>query len=214
MDVNEGAPRRAGWLERFSPLGGIVFAVWLLVGFFTSNEYDETPQSIVAYAEANETNLIFMLILAIATPILIGWTLARLVLRMRPTEHRAACPHAHRRRCLHRAVRDRDHDLERTAPGREPHGRKRVHDTSCSTTSAGSSWASAASAWAWRSWLCVSIAALRDRWVPAWVAWISLLLGVLAFLSVMGVGLFAYVAWLLVAGLLLLVRGRRDLAVA
>ena len=46
------------------------------------------------------------------------------------------------------------------------------------------------------------------------VAWVSLVLGLLAFLSVMGVGLFAYVAWLLVAGLVLLVRGRRDLGVA
>jgi hypothetical protein len=50
--------------------------------------------------------------------------------------------------------------------------------------------------------------------VPSWVAWVSLALGVLAFLSVMGVGLFAYVGWLLVAGLLLLVRPRRDVAVA
>ncbi len=212
MDVNEGAPRRAGWLERFSPLGGIVFAVWLLVGFFTSNDYDETAQSIVAHAESNETNLIFMQILAIATPILIGWTLAGLVARMRPTDTvlRALtlvgggvfiALFATAITIWNAPLLDESLTVENASTY------LLLDDFGWILMGIGGVGVGVAI-------VAVSIAALRDRWVPAWVAWVSLVLGLLAFLSVMGVGLFAYVAWLLVAGLLLLVRGRRDLAVA
>jgi hypothetical protein len=212
VDVNEGAPRRAGWLERFSPLGGIVFAVWLLVGFFTSNEYDETAQSIVAHAESDETNLIFMQILAIATPILIGWTLAGLVARMRPTDTML--------RALTLVGGAVFIALFATAITiwNAP-----LLDESLTVESASTYLLLDDFGWILLgiggvgigvAIVAVSIAALRDRWVPSWVAWVSLALGVLAFLSVMGVGLFAYVGWLLVAGLLLLVRPRRDVAVA
>jgi hypothetical protein len=212
VDVNEGAPRRAGWLERFSPLGGIVFAVWLLVGFFTSNDYDDTPQAVVAFAEANETNLIFTLILAIVTPILIGWTLAGLVARMRPTD------------TVLRALTlvGGGVFIALFAIGITIWNAPLL-DESLTAESAATYLVLDDFGWILLgiggvgmglAIVAVSIAALRDRWVPAWVAWISLLLGVVAFLSVMGVGLFAYIAWLLVFGLLLLVRGRRDLAVA
>ena len=38
-----------GWLERFAPLGGLVFAVWMLIGFFTIYDYDDTPESVLSY---------------------------------------------------------------------------------------------------------------------------------------------------------------------
>jgi hypothetical protein len=212
VDVNEAAPRRAGWLERLSPLGGIVFAVWLLVGFFTSGETGETAQSIVAYSESHETNLVFMQILAIATPILIGWTLAGLVARMRSTDTvlRALTLvggavfitlFATAFTIWNAPLLDESLTVENAATY------LLLDDFGWILLGIGGVGLGVAI-------VAVSIAALRDRWVPKWVAWVSLALGLLAFLSVMGIGLFAYVGWLLVAGLLLLVRPRRDVAVA
>ena len=50
-----------------------------------------------------------------------------------------------------------------------------------------------------------SVAALRAGLVPSWLAWLGIVLGVAAFATVVFFGIFAWLAWVLLASLLLLV---------
>jgi hypothetical protein len=50
--------------------------------------------------------------------------------------------------------------------------------------------------------------------VPKWAGWVSVLLGVVSFATIVAVGIFAWTIWLIAAGLfLLLARGRTVPAV-
>ena len=55
----------------------------------------------------------------------------------------------------------------------------------------------------------VSLAAMRLRWGPPWLAWVSLVLGVLSFGTIAFLGMFAWIAWFILAGALMLWRGER-----
>lgn len=52
--------------------------------------------------------------------------------------------------------------------------------------------------------IAVSLVALAGRWVPVWAGWISLVLGVVALATIVAVGIFAWAALLLAAGVVLL----------
>jgi hypothetical protein len=54
--------------------------------------------------------------------------------------------------------------------------------------------------------VAASIALLRARAVPTWLGWLSLVVGAAAAASVAFVGIFAWLAWILVGSVLLLVR--------
>ena len=55
----------------------------------------------------------------------------------------------------------------------------------------------------------VSLAALDLGLVPKWAGWVSVLLGVVSLATIVAVGIFAWAAWLIAAGLFLLLgRGR------
>ena len=53
-----------------------------------------------------------------------------------------------------------------------------------------------------------SLAALRGRLVPAWLAWLGVVLGVLSLATVVFFGMFAWLAWLAIASIAMLL-GRR-----
>jgi hypothetical protein len=203
---------RAGWLERLAPIGGIVFAIWLLFGFFTSDDYDDTPADVVRYADADETNILAMLLLALVTPLLLGPLVAALARRVPAVE------------ATWRALTVIGGTVFITlmtvaltiwsAP---------LQDDSLDETSASAylvfddaGWVMIGAAGIGMGLMivAVSLAALRYGWAPKWAAWLSLALGVVSFFTVMAVGIFAWSAWLIVAGLYLLLRAdRREAAV-
>jgi hypothetical protein len=196
---------RPSWLERFAPLGGIIFAVWVLVGFFTSDDYDDTPQSVIAYADSDETNLWLMAALGLATPLLVGWFVAGLAARLR-----AADPLLRTLVVVGGSVFIALVSVGVTiwsAP---------LLDDSLDETSAATylllddfGWVIIGAGGVAMGVLIVaaSLAALRLGWVPSWLGWLSVAFGVVAFASVAAVGLFAWIAWLIIAGTLMLVRG-------
>ena len=205
MTTPEPMPYRTTWIERLAPLGGIIFAAWVLVGFFTSEDYGDTPQSVVEFAESSETNTYIMAILGLAAPLLLGWFLGGLMAVMRPAST------ALRTITLVGGVLlivfvtvgitiwsapllDDNFDVSTAAVYLA------LDDFGWVIIGTGGVGAAIMI-------IAVSIAALRHGWVPAWLGWLSLALGVVAFSSVAAIGLFAWLAWLIGAGALLLWRG-------
>jgi hypothetical protein len=207
LETTDASPRGGGWVERLAPLGGLIFAVWLLVGFFTSDDYDDTPESVLAYAESDETNLIAMQVLALASPLLIGLFFAGLLSRLRIVDDLL--------RTL--AIMGATLFVAFFAIGitlwNGPLLDDSLEEVGATTYLAlddagwillGISGVSMAVAI-----LAVSLAALRQRLAPTWVLGLSIALGVLSFATVAAVGLFAWTIWLLAAAILLLLRPAR-----
>ena len=61
--------------------------------------------------------------------------------------------------------------------------------------------------------IAVSLAALDLGLVPKWAGWVSVLLGVVSLATIVAVGIFAWTAWLIAAGIFLLL-GRDRVAPA
>jgi hypothetical protein len=198
------------WLERVAPFGAFIWVIWLLVGFFTSDDYDDTPASLVAYAEGDEANIIGMLVLAIATPLLLGTFFAGLLSRFAAVEPmlRAMVVIGGTvfislmtvAMILWSAPLVDDDFNEQTAPS------YMILDDAgwVMIGTAGVGMAVAI--------FGASLAAMRHRWIPLWAGVVSLVLGVLALATVAAVGIFAWCAWLLAAGVVLLLgaRSRRE----
>lgn len=208
MATLDSTSYRPTWLERFAPLGGIVFAVWVLVGFFTSDDYEDTPASVVAYADADETNLWLMALLGLATPLLLGWFVAGLAARLRTADP------------IFRALVVFGGAVATAliAVGVTIWSAPLLDDTLNETTAStyllldDFGWVIIGTGGVAMGMMIIgaSLAALRLGWVPAWLGWLSVAFGVVAFASVAAVGLFAWLAWLIVAGVLMLFRGDRS----
>jgi hypothetical protein len=80
--VHASTTLRASWLERLAPLGGIVFAILILISFFTSEDYGNMPQSVVAYANSSEGEVWLAAVTALLTPLLLGLIVAGLLARL------------------------------------------------------------------------------------------------------------------------------------
>jgi hypothetical protein len=204
-------PYRQTWLERFAPLGGIIFAIWVLVGFFTSDDYEDTPESIVAYADADETNLWLMAALGLATPLLLGWVVVGLASRLRAADSMFRTM----------VVFGGAVATALIAVGITIWSAPLLDDTLSESTAStyllldDFGWVIIGTGGVAMGVMIIgaSLAALQLGWVPKWLGWLSVAFGVLAFASVAAVGLFAWLAWLIVAGVLMLVRGTPDTAV-
>lgn len=193
-----------GWLERFAPLGGLVFAVWMLIGFFTSDDYEDTPESVLAYAESDEANIIAMQALALAMPLLIGLFLAGALARLRIVDDvlRTLAIVGGTLFIAFVSVGLTlwngpllDDSLEEAGP-----------ETYLALDDAGWILLGTGGVAIGVAIVAMSIAVLRQGSAPRWVGIVSLVLGVLSFLTVMAVGFFAFILWLLGASLYLAFR--------
>jgi hypothetical protein len=209
MNAPETAARPAGWPERLAPLGAVIFAAWLLVGFLMSEDSGDGAAELIAYAKDNETNNLVLQILALVTPILMGWFVAALAHRMRDLPDLMPRALTLIGGTLFIAFFTTAMTLW-SAP---------LFDEDELTTAA----AEAYLAFDDVGWVLlgtsgisigimiigVSLAALRMQWVPGWLGLLSLVLGVASFGTVAFLGLFAWIAWLLGAGGLMLWAGFR-----
>jgi hypothetical protein len=203
------ADKQAGWLERIAPLGAIVFALWLLIGFILSGETGDTTAEVIAYADDNEGELIGLLFLGLATPILIGVFVATLVAKMRALVDplpRALTLIGGIGFVVFFAITA----LFWTAP---------LLDTGDLTEGSAQAyllyddfgWFSLAVSGVCAGLMIigVSLAAMRLGWAPAWLSWLGIALGIASFATIAFLGMFAWIAWFLGAGALLLWRGAR-----
>jgi hypothetical protein len=203
------ARRRSGWLERIAPAGPIIFAIWGLITFFSSGDSGDTAEELIAYAADDETALHSLAFLALATPLLLGPFVASLTGKMARLENQMA-------RALTLlggtgfVVFFVTAMLSWSAP---------LLDTGDLSTAAAESylayddfgWIILGTAGVCAGLLIIgtSLAAMQLGWAPAWVSWVGVALGVASFATVAFLGMFAWLAWFIAAGALLLWRSDR-----
>ncbi len=202
-------PRNRGWLERIAPVGPIVFAAWLLIGFLASDDSGDSADEVIAYAKANEVEIGALLFLALATPVLIGFFVAVLAAKLRPLDDPVP-------RAL--TVLGGTGFIVFFTTAMTFWSAPLLENDEITTAAAESYLLFDDFGWVLlgASGICaglmiigVSLAAMRLRWGPPWLAWVSLVLGVLSFGTIAFLGMFAWIAWFILAGALMLWRGER-----
>ena len=210
MDSANPRSGRAGWIHRFGAIGAILFPLAVLFSFFTGSDSGDTSAELIAYAEDNSTELWFMQIIALLTPLLIGVFVASLWTRLRVANEAL--------RAL--TLIGGTLFVAFVSVGLTLWAAPLL--SSDELTNAG---AEAYLAYDDAGWvilglggvsigamiIAVSLAALDHGWVPKWAGWLSLALGVVSLATIAAVGIFAWAIWLLAAGCFLLL-GRERLA--
>lgn len=194
-------------LDRLWPLGGIVYAIAVLIAFFTSADYDSTPQAVVEYASENQSELWYSAILGLATPLFVGWFVAGLAAAVEPAS-----------RSLRNLVLVGGTTFVVLVTTGFTIWSAPLLDDDVSIATAEAYLALDDFGWVMLgaggvgmglAIIGSSLAALRLGWVPTWAGWLGVVLGVVAFASAAAVGLFAWIAFLVLGGLFMLLRGDR-----
>jgi hypothetical protein len=205
--LSDASTRRASWLERVGAISGIVFAVLVIISFFTSDDYGETPQSVLAYAEASEGGIWLTGVTGLLTPLLVGlfvvavasWlggggSLRTLVVLMGGIATTLITVGL----------------TIWSAP---------LLDDTLNTATAETYLALDDFGWVIIGTggvalgvmiAAASLAAARLGLVPGWAGWLGAVLGVVALASVAAVGLFAWLAWFIAAGIVMLITRPRP----
>lgn len=200
-------PAGAGWIDRAGAVGAILFAVGLVVAFLAASDYETSAESVIAYAEEGAFGLWWSQVLALLMPVFVGLFVASLAARLRGAAEalRAA------------AVIGGTLFIAFVATGLTLWSAPLLSSDELTTAGAEAYLAFDDAGWVLIGLggisvavmiVAVSLAALGGRWLPAWAAWISLLLGVVSLATVAAAGIFAWTAWFLAAGLVLLLRPR------
>ncbi len=207
MSEHTEAPR-IGWSERWSPLGGLAFAIGIIALFIFALDFGETPEEVIATAEDKEGELIASFVFALVSIPLLLWFVSGLHARVRRLQSQTApalvlaggtafalffflaftiwsAP-----------LLDFPGQADATAAANA----YLLIDDIGWTILGGGGVAFALMA------LAASIAALKSRAVPTWLGWLSAIVGLAAAATIAFVGIFAWIAWILVASILLLVR--------
>jgi hypothetical protein len=201
--------RAGGWLARIAPICPIIFALWLLIGFLSSGDTGDTPEELIAYAEGNEIELGAMLFLGLATPLLIGPFLAAVAARMGPLDDlvpRALTLVGGTTFIVFFAITM----LFWSGP---------LLDNGDLTTESARSYLlfedfgwftlGTSGVGAGLMIIGVSLAGRSLGWTPPWLFWVGIALGIASFATIAFLGMFAWLAWFIAAGALLLWRGDR-----
>jgi len=210
LEAASSRPSRAGWIHTLGAIGAILLPLAILFSFFTSDDSGDTAAELIAYAKDNQSDAWVLQVIALTAPLLIGAFVASLRVRLR-----AASAAYQALTVIGGTLFVAFLGVGLTlwaAPLLSPD----------ELTNAG---ADAYLAFDDVGWVLlgmggvsigamiigVSLAALELGLVPKWAGWVSLLLGVVSLATIVAVGIFAWAAWLLAAGLFLLLA--RDRAV-
>jgi hypothetical protein len=206
-------PSRVGWIHTLGAIGAILLPAAMLFSFFTAGDSGETAADLIAYAKDNETDTWLLQLIALTAPVLIGLFVASLRVRLRAAN------------VAYQALTVIGGTLfvaflgvaltlwaapllspdELTTAGAEGY----LAFDDAGWVLLGMSGISIGA-----MIIGVSLAALELGLVPKWAGWVSVLLGVVSFATIVAVGIFAWTIWLIAAGLfLLLARGRTVPAV-
>jgi hypothetical protein len=207
------AVMRESALERWSPLGGLLFVVGLIIVFVGAGEHGDTPAEVVRYAEDESGWIDFWVLFALLSLLLLGWFVAGLYSRLRRfdvgTESVLALIGGV---CFSVLVfvaltiwggpllelDDEASDVQ-TAQA----------ETYLAIEDVGWVTLGGAGVAAGLMIIAASVAAMRARWLPAWAGWIGVVLGVIALATVAFFGIFAWLAWIALASIVMLVRSLR-----
>ena len=208
---------RPSWFERWSPLGGLLFVIGAVVLAFTpaADDVGETAADIVRFGDENEGWMVVAMVFALLSLPLLGWFATGLFARLRragaTTEAAAtlvggtaASAFFFLAIAIWSAPLIDMEDDQATALAQAA--------TYLTIDDIGWVTLGAAGVAAGLMAIAASLAALRLRAVPAWAAWLGVALGVVALATIAFVGIFAWLAWILIVSIGLLVRGDRRLA--
>jgi hypothetical protein len=207
--MSEPATSRRGWSERWSPLGGLAAVVLFLVVYIaTGDDTGDTPEEVIAYATDHETELAVQLITGLVALPLLLWFVSGLYARVRrwPSQTAPALVLAGgtgytlllfvASTIWSAPLVDFPGDADPTAAA---NAYLLIDDFGWVTLGgAGVCFALMA--------IAFSVASLRSAVVPGWLGWLGAFVGLLAAGTIVFFGIFAWLAWLLVVSILLLVR--------
>ena len=206
-------PSRAGWIHTLGAIGAILLPLALLVSFFTSADSGDTADELISYAKANETEVWLLQLMALVAPLLIGLFVASLRARLRPATD------------VYQALTVIGGILFVAffGVGLTLWAAPLISADELTTAGAEAYLAFDDAGWVLLGMagisigvmiIGVSLAALELGLLPKWAGWLSVLLGVVSFATIVAVGIFAWTAWLIAAGIFLLLGRDRVVAPA
>ena len=210
------ATARSGafWIERWSPLSGLLFVIGAVALALTpaGDDTGETAAEVVSFARSNDAWMAVAAVFALVALVLTGWFVAGLYARLRNagsgTEAVLAliggvafCLLFFRALTIWSTpLIDIEKD-ETTA----------LAQAATYLTIDDIGWVALGGAGVGAGLMAIaaSLGALRAQWVPAWAGWVGVALGVASFATITFVGMFAWLAWIVAASVVLLARGAR-----
>ena len=198
-------------LERFSPIGGLLFPILVVLILAVSGSSGDTAEEVTAYAAENSGRATAAQIMAMAATVALAWFVAGLYSRLRrvdatTTPVLAAVGGTVATTLFYVAMAIWYAPLI-DSDELSPEAYLTIDDIG---------WVilGGAGLAAGLMIIATSLIALRERWAPAWAAWLGVLLGVLGFATVAAIGGIAVLVWLAVAsvGMLVRERGRSNAA--
>jgi hypothetical protein len=199
------------WLERWSPLGGLLFVALTLFSFLSpsGDGPGDTAEEVVSYANEKSGWNDLALIFALISLILLGWFVSGLYARLRRVEVGGWSVMA-----LVGGVAFTVLFFTAITIWTAPLTELDNETASLQTAQAETYLAIDDVGWvllggsgigAGLMIIAASLVALRARSVPAWAGWIGVALGVISLATIAFVGIFAWLAWLLIASVGMLI---------
>lgn len=211
VDGATSEQERRGWSERWSPLGGLAFVIGMIVVFALNPDSGETPADIIQAAKDKETAYGYMAIFTLVSIPLLLWFISGLYARVQRLQSHTAPALVLAGGTGFTLLFFVSFEIfaapfldfpGKADPTAAANAYLLIDDIGWVTLGgAGVSFALMA--------VAASIAALKSRALPTWLGWLSLLVGLAAAATITFFGIFAWMAWILVASILLLARPAR-----
>ena len=199
------------WLERWSPLGGLLFVALTLFSFLSpsGDGPGDTAEEVVSYANEKSGWNDLALIFALISLILLGWFVSGLYARLRRVDVGGWSVMALVGGVAFTVLFFTAITIW-TAPLTELDNetaslQAAQAETYLAIDDVGWVLLGGSGIGAGLMIIAASLVALRARSVPAWAGWIGVALGVISLATIAFVGIFAWLAWLLIASVGMLI---------
>jgi uncharacterized membrane protein YgdD (TMEM256/DUF423 family) len=205
--------RSTSGFERWTPLGGLVFVLgWLALTILTpaGDDIGETPADVVAWATKNDDWMAAAAICAVISLPLIGCFVIGLYTRMQRVEDRALPLLTLLGGTMFALLFFLALAIW-TMPLVDM-GEPKLAEAAAYRMADDIGWLLLGGAGVGAGLMAIgaSLVALRTGAVAAWAGWLGVAAGVASFATITFLGLFAWVAWILVVSVALLARGGRS----
>lgn len=201
------APRR-GWSERWSPLGGLAFVIGMIAMLILNPDVGETPQEVIANADEQDGRYVTLAIFGLVSIPLVLWFVAGLHARVRRLQSQTAPALVLAGGVAFALLAFMAFEIWAGPIVDFPGDSDPTIAANAYITISSVGWmvlAGAGVAFALMA-LAASIAALKSRAVPTWLGWLGAIVGLLSAATITFFGIFAWMAWILVASCLFLLR--------
>jgi hypothetical protein len=209
--VVEREPRP--WLERWSPVGGLLFVAGLIIAFVGFSDTGDTPAEVIETAEEDSGWIDYTLLFSLLSLLFLGWFVGGLYARLRRLNLAAESTLALVGGVAHMLLffvafvvwtaplveLDDEDDLAL---------QQDQAATYLGIDDMGWILLAGAGVSAGLMIIAASLGALRARAVPAWAGWVGVALGIVSLATVAFFGIFAWMLWILVASVALLLQAR------